>query len=211
MKRETYFTPETISARSSDMLISLSALRDRHANIVFQRGKAALLVLDMQDYFIKQESHAYIPSANAILPNVQGLINAFYKSDRPVIFTRHIDDEAGMMPLWWRNAIYFDTPASAINAFDTSKGLIVQKSQYDAFYKSALDEHLKGREVDQVVITGVMTHLCCETTARSAFVHGYKVFFCVDGTATYTEELHRSSLLTLSHGCAIPILSSDLF
>ena len=60
------------------------------------------------------------------------------------------------------------------------------------------------------VISGVMTHLCCETTARAAFMRGFEVFFTVDGTATYNEALHRSSLLTLSHGFAIPVLIDEL-
>ena len=48
-----------------------------------------------------------------------------------------------------------------------------------------------------------MTHLCCETTARSAFVHGYEVFFLVDGTATYNQDFHRASLMNLAHGVAV--------
>jgi isochorismate hydrolase len=55
-----------------------------------------------------------------------------------------------------------------------------------------------------------MTHLCCETTARSAFIQGYVVFFVVDGTATYTESFHRGSLLSLSHGFAVPILVDEI-
>jgi bifunctional isochorismate lyase / aryl carrier protein len=55
-----------------------------------------------------------------------------------------------------------------------------------------------------------MTHLCCETTARSAFMRGFEVFFTMDGTATYNEQLHRASLLTLSHGFALPVLMDEL-
>jgi len=61
-----------------------------------------------------------------------------------------------------------------------------------------------------VVICGVMTHLCCETTARSAFMRGFEVFFTVDGTATYTEAFHRASLLNLSHGFAVPVLVENI-
>ena len=92
-------------------------------------------------------------------------------------------------------------PDSAIIALlDTSKGVVLQKKQYDAFHQTDLESILRGRGVEQVVVTGVMTHLCCETTARAAFVRGFEVFFCVDGTATYTEELHHAALLTLTHG-----------
>ena len=48
-----------------------------------------------------------------------------------------------------------------------------------------------------------MTHLCCETTARDAFMRGYQVFFLMDATATYTEALHFGSLRSITHGFGI--------
>jgi isochorismate hydrolase len=55
-----------------------------------------------------------------------------------------------------------------------------------------------------------MTHLCCETTARSAFVQGYNVFFPIDGTATYNEEFHFATLTNLAHGFANIVLIENL-
>lgn len=207
MKREAYFTLETIEEKSRSMLDALASLRNRHADQTFHCERAALLVLDMQDYFLREDSHAFIPSAPAIIPNTQALIESFYSSMRPVIFTRHInnDADAGMMSRWWRDLIRAENSHSAISAFDTTNGIVLDKAQYDAFYNTILEETLRSRGVEQVVIIGVMTHLCCETTARSAFVRGFEVFFCVDATATYTEELHRASLLSLSHGFAVPV------
>jgi bifunctional isochorismate lyase/aryl carrier protein len=213
MKREPYFTLETILSASRAMLDSLAALRARHADIVFRPDRAALLVLDMQDYFLRAESHAFIPSTPAILPNIQMLIDSFYAANRPVIFTRHLntDEDARMMSRWWRDTLRPDSPDSKITAsLDTSKGIVIVKSQYDAFYNSSLEETLRGRGAEQVVVTGVMTHLCCETTARSAFVRGFEVFFCVDGTATYTEEAQGASLLNLAHGFAFPVLCEEI-
>jgi isochorismate hydrolase len=208
MNREPYFTPETIREKSRAMLDDLASFRTRHADIVFRPERAALLVLDMQDYFLCPGSHAFIPSAPAIIPNLQLLITNYYAANRPIIFTRHIntDEDAGMMSRWWRDVIRTDSPDSAIVAsLDTSRGIVIQKTQYDAFYNTSLEETLRGRGVEQVIVTGVMTHLCCETTARAAFMRGFEVFFCVDGTATYTEEAHCSTLLNLSHGFAVPV------
>ena len=211
MKRETYFTPENIVARSNAMLDALASFRSRHADILFDRERAALLVLDMQNYFLREESHAYIPSAGAVLPNILGLIDSFCHAGRPVIFTRHIDDETGMLPRWWQDTIRAVSSESAIiSALDTARGLVIDKSQYDAFYRTSLEENLKGRGVEQVVISGVMTHLCCETTARSAFVRGFEVFFCIDGTATYSGEVHLASIKNLSHGFAIPVRAEEI-
>ena len=87
---------------------------------------------------------------------------------------------------------------------------VLDKSQYDAFYQTSLEGHLRAEGVTQVVICGVMTHLCCETTARSAFTRGFQVFFTVDGTATYNMDHHRATLVNLSHGFAVPVLVKDM-
>lgn len=87
---------------------------------------------------------------------------------------------------------------------------LIRKTTYDAFYKTQLEELLRARGANAVVIAGVLTHLCCETTARAAFVRDFEVYVLVDATATYTEELHLAALQTLSHACAVPLLVSDL-
>ena len=112
---------------------------------------------------------------------------------------------------WWRDLIRENTPQSEIEpTLESFKGTIIRKSQYDAFYQTRLEEMLHQRQVRQVVISGVMTHLCCETTARSAFMRGFEVFFLVDGTATYTTEYHRASLVNLAHGFATLCRVNDI-
>lgn len=115
------------------------------------------------------------------------------------------------MSKWWKDLIAPGFACSHIvEFFDTTDHLIIEKNQYDAFFETSLDKVLRQGGVEQVVITGVMTHLCCETTARSAFMRGYEVFFPVDGTATYTEKHHSASLLNLAHGFALPLLVADI-
>ena len=88
--------------------------------------------------------------------------------------------------------------------------LAQKKGHYDAFYETSLENVLQAGDVTQVVITGLMTHLCCETTARSAFMRGYEVFLAIDGTATYTEAFHRAALLNLAHGFVMPMLVEEI-
>jgi len=183
------------------------------SNIIFQIEKAVLLVLDMQEYFFSFDSHAFVPSAPAIIPGVNSLIEAFAAAERPIIATRHLNtpEDAGMMSRWWRDLIDPQIAYSHnITTINTPNHIHLNKTQYDAFYQTPLEIKLRELVIEQVVICGVMTHLCCETTARSAFMRGFEVFFTVDGTATYNEELHRASLLTLSHGFAIPVLIEEL-
>lgn len=173
----------------------------------------ALLVLDMQDFFISPGSHAFVPSSPALIPVIQGLVHSFEEQALPVIYTRHLNtaSDADMMGRWWRDVITAGNPLSEIhNGFDISNSRVIEKSQYDAFYRTALGDLLEELGVTTVVITGLMTNLCCETTARSAFVRGYRVFMPVDGTATMNSELHRATTVNLAHGFADPVSVSAI-
>jgi bifunctional isochorismate lyase/aryl carrier protein len=170
---------------------------------VYSPGATALLVIDMQDYFIDQASHAYIPGVEDTVPRIASLIEAFRENGLPVVFTRHVntDEDASALSLWWNDLIRADSPMSVITELlDTSLGTVVEKTQYDAFHGTGLEELLRKSGVSRVVVTGVATHLCCETTARSAFVRGFEVTFPVDASATYDARHHLATLLNLSHG-----------
>jgi isochorismate hydrolase len=113
------------------------------------------------------------------------------------------------MAIWWKDLIGPESlSGQLVSELDTSGGVVLAKSQYDAFFETPLEEILHTKKIRQVVICGVMTHLCCETTARSAFVRGFEV--TVDGTATYTQAFHQAALLNLSHGFAVPILVEEV-
>lgn len=212
--KERYFTPESIDHRAKALLeqVRVNDLRKRRRP-QSARERSALLVLDMQRYFVERESHAFVPSAEAIIPRIRRLVSAYSEQGLPVIFTRHLNTprDAGRMAVWWRDLINRDDRSSELVLdLPPRVGIIIEKSQYDAFYRTSLEEILKERGVEQLVICGLMTHLCCETTARAAFVRGFEVLFPVDGTATYNEEFHRATLLTLTHGFADPLLVKEI-
>ncbi|MCP4154891.1 MAG: isochorismatase family protein [bacterium] len=209
--KENYFA-DNIETQARDFYKSIPHLRTKH-----QPGPipntTALLILDMQDYFLDNTSHAYIPSAPHIIPNIIALQDAFLEQNLPVILTQHVNtpQNAYQMKTWWKDVITPAHPLSSLteklNREDTE---IIQKTQYDAFYNTNLETFLNKRGITRVIITGVMTHLCCETTARSAFVRNFEVCFTIDATATYNREFHKSTLLNLSHGFASPVLTCDI-
>lgn len=167
----------------------------------------------MQRYFLEPESHAFLLAAPAILPGVRRLCQAYAGRGLPLVFTRHQNtpQDAGQMASWWRELLLAGSPQSEITPeLDSSLGVVLTKTQYDAFYQTALEQLLRERQVAQVVICGVMAHLCCETTARGAFMRGFEVFFCADGTAADTTAHHQASLLNLAHGFATPVLVSEI-
>jgi len=177
------------------------------------RDKAALLVIDMQRYFIDKSSDAYVPDSEKLISKIKKLVDVFMKSGRPIIYTRHIDsdDKRNLMLRWWKGQIKEADPMSQIiEELDAGKGIVLIKNQYDAFLNTNLKEILQQRDIQQVVVSGVLTNLCCETTARSAFMRGFEVYFTLDGTATYKKAMHDATSLNLAYGFAVLVSVDDV-
>jgi len=203
--KEAYFQPDNLQAISSQWLEKYGRPK-KVLRQPFKIEDACLLILDMQRYFLDENSHAWVPSGEAIIPGLKKAARYFRNAGRPVIATQHVNtiDDAGMMGSWWSELLLEEQPLIEIDSDLEIQPLeILQKSQYDAFINSTLESRLVEHGLKQVVIGGVMTHLCCETTARAAFGRGFEVFFLVDGTATYNQDYHQATLLNLAHGVAV--------
>ena len=170
--------------------------------------RCGLLVIDMQQYFLS--------IAAPILGNVLSLVEACRSKGIEILFTRHghrdISEDGGMLAEWWGDLIAYGSKdwelINALEAADT--GGMIDKNRYSAFKGTGLDEHLKSRKIEELIITGVMTNCCCETTARDAFVRDYRVFFVSDATATVNDELHIASLKNLAYGFAHIVSTKQL-
>jgi isochorismate hydrolase len=105
---------------------------------------------------------------------------------------------------WWADVIIEGSESSVLlpELRVQPEDTIIKKDRYSAFYKTDLEEALRAKGIKDLIIGGVMTNLCCETTARDAFVRDFRVFFLVDGTSTAFEDLHLSTLKNLSYGFA---------
>lgn len=180
------------------------AAYERHP-LTITSDKTAILVIDMQSYFTSSGSHAYLPASRAIISNIQRLVASFREHRMPVFYTRHLDirGHEGIMGVWWNAPIHESDPSSRIDPRMDVRGCsVIRKNRYSAFAGTRLEEMLQKKRVRTVAITGVMTHLCCETTARDAFLRDLGVVFLMDATATGDEALHLSSLRTLADGFA---------
>jgi isochorismate hydrolase len=161
-------------------------------------ARCALLVIDMQRFFR--------PIPDPIIDNVTAIIAHARSSGMPVVYTRHghedLSKDGGLLAEWWGDlAIRGSYEWELLDNLDVADDdIIVDKNRYDAFHGTELDSTLRSRNVDQLIITGVLTNCCCETTAREAFVRDYRVFFLSDATATANEDLHVASLKNLAFG-----------
>jgi nicotinamidase-related amidase len=171
--------------------------------------KTAMLVIDMQHYF-----HGLVAP---ILDNVLSLIDACRSAQVKIVFTRHgvhdPQNDGGMLTTWWDDLILHGSEAWELDKElkPNSSDLIIDKNRYSAFQGTDLDDWLGNNGVEDLIISGVMTNLCCETTARDAFGHDYRVFFVADATATINEELHLATLKNLAYGFSYIIDTKGLF
>ncbi|KAG8065336.1 hypothetical protein GUJ93_ZPchr0004g40479 [Zizania palustris] len=111
----------------------------------------------------------------------------------------------GPLAEWWPgDQIAAGTPAAVLlsGAGQREGDLVLEKRTYSAFAGTGLEEALRGMGVEEVIVTGVMTNLCCETTARDAFVRGFRVFFSADATATASQDLQEATLVNMAYGFA---------
>ncbi len=188
------------------ILKELKPYRERKALI--DPEHAALLVIDMQNFFRR--------IAWPILKNLLSVIETCRQKDVPVVFTQHghtdPPSDGGALAQWWGEVILHGTtdweflPEIKIEPKDK----ILPKKRYSAFFETDLDPFLRSKGIRDLVISGVMTNLCCETTARDAFMRDYKVFFLIDGTATGKDEHHLAALKNLGFGFAILMTCDEL-
>ena len=129
------------------------------------------------------------------------------------MFTQHCHrgpEDLGMLGKFFSDYIRAGEPDAEIIAELAPRPTepVVQKTTYDAFWNTDLHEILEFRGIDQVVITGVLTHMCCETTARSAFCRVFEVYVPSDGVSSSTEA-HLVSSLRAMADAVVMIMSPE--
>jgi ureidoacrylate peracid hydrolase len=174
----------------------------------------ALIVVDLQNAFLAPGETLANPHARDIVPNVNAIAQALRRRGGCVVFLRHTvsDDPRYKLTEWQARMV----PRTADGDFQLRAGtfghqlypeldvsahdLTVDKHRFSAFLpnSSDLDAALRQRGIDTLIITGSVTNVCCESTARDANMLGYKVVFVCDATAAFTDEEHNATLLSMA-------------
>jgi len=215
--RSDYLTTKNLAAKTRTWLSAVRPFLREHRieNFPFRSDEAALFVIDAQRYFFDRESPAFLPASAIILPHLETLCSAFRRWKRPVYFSRQApspNDDPGLMGRWWKHAVYDGEPLAEIipSLLPEDSNNVFAKTKYSAFTGTDLENRLRSSGIEQVVIAGVLTHLCCETTAREAFMRDFEVFFVLDATASRSEDLHVAGLKTLADGFARIVTTKEI-
>jgi len=181
-----------------------------HPHADLQPVRTALIVVDLQNAFMDDAvGHAVCPMARDIVPNVNRLAVAVRASGGGVFWNTF--DERGAYE--WSNAHAMLTPAfqqrRVAAMTEGSKGHelwpeldvrpddeIVRKYRFSAFLPGTCDlpYRLHARGFDTVLITGTVTNVCCESSARDAMMTNFKTIMISDASAAMTIEEHNASL-----------------
>jgi nicotinamidase-related amidase len=138
----------------------------------------ALLVIDIQDSFKYDPARWASRNNPAFEQNVTELISTFREASQPVIFVLHNDTDPGFRP--------GDPEVRLMDFLDRRDGEpLVVKNTRNAFTSTDLQQRLDALGVRKVVISGISTEQCCETTTRVAADLGYDVDFVTEATATF--------------------------
>jgi len=201
---QPYVTTETLNEKAEQWLKQIAPFNTHRMSL--NRNSSALLVIDMQRFFLDPMSPTFTAGGPPIIPNIASLIHKFREARRPVIYTCHVHQadgaDAGIMKWWWAGMCIEGTSESLVHddIAPRPNEKIVYKHRYSAFYNTDLETILRGMKIEDLVITGIMSNMCCESTARDAYFRDYRVFFPADATGTVTEEMHLATLLNLAFG-----------
>ncbi len=183
-------------------------------NKPFTPTRTAVLAIDFQRFFIDEGQPMGNAHARDILDNANRINAAVRQAGGLVVFTQHsmapLPDPAALAELPTHavkelanhallpgSSSYEIHPQIVRNAHDLS----IVKHQSSPLHPRAgtgLDEILRARGIETLIITGLVSNGCCDCTARDAFQYGYQVLFASDATAAMTDEEHNAALLNLA-------------
>jgi nicotinamidase-related amidase len=156
-----------------------------HDEVRVDPRKTALVVVDMQNDFVKEGGTLVVPDAEATLPKLQDLLDLARRSGMKVIFTQ--DTHAEGDPEWeiWPEHVREGSWGWEIVGELTPREdeLVIRKVRYDAFYGTHLDHYLRVWGVDTLVICGTVANICVHYTAASAALRWYRVIVPKDATS----------------------------
>jgi ureidoacrylate peracid hydrolase len=175
--------------------------------------RLALVNIDIQNVFVEGSA----PDGLVILERINRLAGVCREVGIVVFHLRHtipVGIDGGVLgeifPVVNKGLLDRDSETASFHKelIRDPRDILLEKPHYGGFYDTNLELLLRRRGVDTIIITGIETNVCCETTAREAMVRDFRVFFMSDGTTTggvkglSRDEVQRASLATLSNNFA---------
>ncbi len=163
--------------------------------VVLPAKETAVIVVDMQNDFVKPEGKLYVPTAQATVEPIRRLLERARKAGARVFYTQdtHYDNDPEY-EIWGEHVRYGTWGWRIIDELKPQEGdIVVVKTRYDGFYGTPLDDLLRVYGIRNTVIVGTVANICVLHTAASAALRWYKVIVPIDGISALTEfDLHAT-------------------
>jgi len=174
----------------------------------------ALLIVDMQNDFVRAGAPLEVADARSTIRTHQNMIGAFRERGLPVFYTKFLSRQAYTL-LWewspechpetkccWKgHRRYYPDVGKELECTDIIDEIyplpgdtIIEKYGYGAFHDTALADDLRKAGVQSLLVTGTVTQICVEETAREACHHGFPTTIVTDGVSSYVPDLHAATL-----------------
>jgi bifunctional isochorismate lyase/aryl carrier protein len=178
-------------------------------------SRAALLIHDMQDYFLRFYDRSAQPVAS-MLAHIAALRIACAARGIPIIYTAQPPEqssaERGLLnEMWGPGLTAFPEAHHIVDTLRPSDAdIVLTKYRYSAFHRTALLDMLRARGRDQLLICGVYAHIGCLLTACDAFMNDIQPFFVADAVADFSPEYHKLAVGYAAERCAVTLLTSEV-
>lgn len=173
-----------------------------------EAGRTALLIHDMQRYFLAAFAEEGSPLPR-VIANIASLRQRCADLGIPVFYTAQLGDQLradrGLQADFWGQGMTSAPEHREIvsDLAPRAGDIVLEKWRYSAFQRTNLEHLLRARSRDQILITGVFTHIGCVATAADAFMRDVQPFLVADGTAAYSRATHDMAMDYAAGCCAI--------
>ncbi|MFT4152054.1 MAG: isochorismatase family protein [Paracoccaceae bacterium] len=185
------------------------------APFVLEASRAALLVHDMQRYFCAPYPAGESPIA-PVIDHIARLLAAARAAGLPVFYTaqevRQDRRDRGLQAdLWGPGMQEAGTQQPILDALAPAPGdHVLVKHRYSAFQRSNLEQLMRVRGRDQLIVCGVYAHIGCMLTAAEAFMRDIEPFFVADALADFSREKHDMSIAWVAAACGVPMTTAQV-
>lgn len=152
-------------------------------------GTTALVIVDMQNDFVDPRGKLYVASAQGTVPAIARLLDMARAASMPVVFTQdwHGDDDPEFA-LWGPHAVGGTWGAEIVPQLAPApQDLRIRKLRYDAFFGTPLEDELRRRRIESLIVTGTVSNICVLHTAGSAALRWFRVIVPVDAISALAE------------------------
>lgn len=159
--------------------------REEQARVALEPGSTALIVVDMQNDFVREGGSLRVADAEATIPAIRDLLDRFRGARARVVFSQDTHDDGDPeWEIWPEHARRGSWGWRIVDELAPRDGeLVLQKVRYDAFYGTHLDHFLNLWGTRSVVVCGTVANICVHYTAASAALRWYEVVIPRDATS----------------------------